>query len=125
MANSSTLISTVEVPDKKIQVNRNIYTYKITIDGGSDLTVVAADPDNYIGLVGWHGIPAGANNLVVKTGSTLLALFAFGANQGLDYRLGPPLLWTNKNEALVMSCSAVHDSFIAEIVKWSSEMPVL
>lgn len=130
MANSSTLQTalTTFIPDKVRRKHYELLVYKVVIDTiNTDISVVAADTDNFIGLVGIHGVPATAGNQIFTDGAagTTLAKLSFAANQGLDYRVGPPIIWVGKGKAFVFQSGVILDSFLMTFVKWKELMPSL
>lgn len=130
MANSSTAQTdlTIFIPDKVRKSNIKILVYKVIIDTiNTELEVVPADTLNHIGLVGIHGVPSGAGNQIFVNGvtGTELTKLGFAANQGLDYRLGPPIIWSGKNKNFSFKSGVVLDSFLMYFAKWSDLAPVL
>lgn len=126
MANSATLLNTTYIPGKRKQENVIVYNYSVIFDTvPGDLTVLAADPLMHIGLVAIHGIIGSASDLLFKETATQIAKLSLAANQALDYRMGPPILWTSKNKAFVMNSSVAHNNFFLSLVKWDTLMPVL
>jgi len=128
MANSSTAQTdlTTFIPDKVRRKIWEVLVYKVVIDTiNTDLAVVAADANNFIGLVAVHGIPNGAGNQLFTNGSsgTTLAKLCLAANQGLDYRMGPPIIWSGKGKAFVFQSGVVLDSFLMTFIKWGEHMP--
>jgi len=105
-ANSSTLIMTSKFmvqTSAGYKLEKDLYTYRVVLDTAADLTVRAAASGKHAIVNQILYVEGTASNITFKSDSTTLVTIEMGSNAGLGERVGTPILWTIKGEALVLN----------------------